>query len=332
MKKSVKKNQRPAASPAARVPGKNSPKKGKWGFWVVGAVVIALVVEVLSVLKTPASEKIYYVQKVMAFNGDSQPCKAFGAWDLALSGDKWIAVSDQGQKRILIFDTQGKFVRFIKDKEAGPPPFNEISGMTSDPKGNIYVMDTWNGRIRGFDMDGQSLTKMGVNNCYGPRGVVWDNGDFLVADTGNHRLVKIGGDGKVLGAWGRRGNGKVMFDGPVAVAIDAKGNIYVADQGNNRVECLDAQGNFLRNFEVGASPNNVAVDPKGIVYITSSSGGFVKAFTTEGKYLGKLTEAAPTNPPLSSFGGLKVNSQGDIVGSHNGTIWILRPGGTPGKA
>jgi len=333
MARKTRKNKNYLGTPTtsnAAVP--SSFKKGKGWLLILGLFVIAMAVEVGSVLKNQTTAKSFFVKTILAFGGEDQPCKAFSAWDVALSGDKWIALSDQGNKRILIFDRQGKFIKAITDKEAGLPKFNEISKMTSDSKGNIYVADAWNGRIRGFDLRGRQIAMVIVMGSYGPRGVAWDNGDFLVADSGTHRVVKVAADGAILNAWGQRGKGNGMFDGPNAVALDAQGNIYVSDAGNNRVVCMDAQGKFIRNFDVGAQPYNVAVDSKGLVYITSMDGGFVKVFKTDGKYLGNLVDTDHKDQPFQPLAGLKITPEGDLVGSRAGQVVILHPTGEIGAA
>jgi sugar lactone lactonase YvrE len=295
--------------------------------WILLAVVVVLLVEVGSVLKNRPANKNFYVQIVQTATGHDQPCGIFSAWDLAVFSNNQLALSDQGNKRIVLFDHQGKFTQTITEKEAGGPKFGEISGMTSDPKGNFYVIDTWNGLIRAFNPDGRPFMNVKLNNkgFYGPRGVAWDNDNFIVADSGSHRIVKISASGDILATWGNHGKGDGQLDGPSAVAIDAIGNIYVADGGNDRVVCFDPNGKFLRNFDVGGSGVNVAVDPKGLLYVTVPEKGLVKAFTTDGKLLGTLVDVDQKGQIVQPFYGIKVNSDGNLVGCRADQIVVIHP-------
>ena len=62
----------------------------------------------------------------------------------------------------------------------------------------------------------------------------------------NSRVAKVDKDGNWLKSWGERGNGPGQFNTPHSIAVDAKGNIYVADRGNHRIQVFDGEGNFLR--------------------------------------------------------------------------------------
>ena len=59
----------------------------------------------------------------------------------------------------------------------------------------------------------------------------------MVADSGHHRIVFLGGKGhQVVGEMGRMGDGPMSFDTPMDIAIDLDGYLYVLDTGNSRVQ------------------------------------------------------------------------------------------------
>lgn len=184
--------------------GKSSRRSGKFIIVVLILLGLLCVAELVSfIISKAGSSKQFYVQNIMEFSGDNQSCGSFGAWDvLAMPGQ--FVISDQGHKRLLIFDSQGKFIQEIGQDQAGQPPLNEISCLTSDASGNFYVMDTWNALIRGFDSKGKAILKVDLNDkgFYGPRGVAWDGANFIIADTGSHRVVKVAPSGAVIASWG----------------------------------------------------------------------------------------------------------------------------------
>jgi len=111
-----------------------------------------------------------------------------------------------------------------------------------DPAGQIYVADTWNGRIQVFDAEGRFLRKWGVfattngelgdpNSLFGPRGIAIDlDGNLLVADTGNKRILRFSPTGETLGQIGGGGVIAGRFEEPTDVKVDpTDGTIVVAD-------------------------------------------------------------------------------------------------------
>ncbi|MEZ4620121.1 MAG: NHL repeat-containing protein [Caldilineaceae bacterium] len=114
---------------------------------------------------------------------------------------------------------------------AGDGQFNEPWGVAIDQAGRIYVSDTWNGRVQVFDSDGKFVEKWGTFNTtngeladayalFGPRGIAIDmEGNVLVADTGNKRVIKYTPDGQLIQQVGGGGVIGGRFEEPVGVAV-----------------------------------------------------------------------------------------------------------------
>ena len=73
------------------------------------------------------------------------------------------------------------------------------------------------------------------------------------------------------------------------MALDAAGNAYVGDQGNNRIQVFTSAGAFVRQWGSGDGPLNnpggVAVDPSGEVYVADQNNSRIQVFTSEGVFL-----------------------------------------------
>jgi sugar lactone lactonase YvrE len=82
--------------------------------------------------------------------------------------------------------------------------------------------------------------------------VAWDKeGNTFISDGYiNSRVAKVDKDGNWLKSWGDRGNGPGQFNTPHSIATDAKGNVYVADRGNHRIQVFDGDGRFLRQIVI----------------------------------------------------------------------------------
>jgi sugar lactone lactonase YvrE len=148
--------------------------------------------------------------------------------------------------------------------------FNEPSGLAIDAKGNLYVSDTGNQRIRYIDFAAGTVTTVAgggdpaenalyVQGDYldgpaplarfnSPKGIAADgDGGLFIADSLNHaiRYLKDGRVHTVAGhsaaKYGHR-NGfdtDVLLNVPVDVAVDAAGNLVVADKFNNRIRTVE---------------------------------------------------------------------------------------------
>lgn len=111
-----------------------------------------------------------------------------------------------------------------------------------------------------------------------PRGVVQDSaGTIYVADTGNNTIRRITPQGAVTtfaGTAGQSGNadgtgGAARFSSPVGMALDAAGNLYVADSGNHAVRRISAAGAVTTVVTVPDAPTRLALDGVGGMYVLS---------------------------------------------------------------
>jgi len=178
-----------------------------------------------------------------------------------------IYVVDQGNNRIQVLDRRGRFVREWGGRGFAPGSFDTPTAITTDPNtGRLYVVDSLNHRIQIFEPDG--------------------------------KLARSTPDGKSLvNPIGRLGSGDGEFKKPMDVAIDRNGNIYVADNGNNRVQKFDAAGKFLaewgrfarrsRGVEIN-NPVSVAFTEEGYgyLYVLNAPECKVQKFELDGNLVG----------------------------------------------
>lgn len=131
-------------------------------------------------------------------------------------------------------------------------------GLTVDEDNNVWLTDVGLHQIFKFSHEGKLLLKLGEANIPGkdkthfnqPTDVaIAKDGSFYVSDGyGNSRIVKFTEKGKYLFEWGKNGDEHGEFDIPHAIDLDVKGNLYVADRENNRIQVFDSAGKYLKQF------------------------------------------------------------------------------------
>jgi sugar lactone lactonase YvrE len=144
--------------------------------------------------------------------------------------------------------------------------FRDPNSLASDSKGNIYIADTANNMIRKIDTNGIVTTFAG-NGEHADSGdggsalkaairsmddiSVSPEGELHILGTNTHKVRKITKDGKIVtiagkGYAGFFGDGgpaiNAMLKNPAAISFDSKGNLYIADMGNNRIRRVDKKG------------------------------------------------------------------------------------------
>ncbi len=265
---------------------------------IIVRILIALVLAVCLVesmnLFHGETPKDYKVQSLVTFSGENSKCGAFNAWGVGPVGKDKIMVVDQGNNRVLVFDRKGDCLKSWGKPGKEKADFHEPSGMVSDDKGFGYVIDTWNSAIKGYDENGKQVFYLDLSdkNVYGPRGIGFDGKNFILADTGSHRILLVGPDGHNVGSWGSSGSAEGQYKGPMDVASDGKGNYFVADSDNERVQWLDQDGKVLKVFKYKAGVAAVAVDKEGRFFVSTATNGTscVKAYSIKNGYLGDLKD------------------------------------------
>jgi len=168
--------------------------------------------------------------------------------DAALDRKGRLWVADFGNSRLRIFDGEGGFLGGWGGRGDGKYSFRDLTAVAIRGD-DVYVADTWNGRVQRFDLAGE--WKASAAGLFGPRGLaVAPDGKVWVSDTGNHRLAVYGADLGNAQFFGARGSGPGEFSSPVGIAIASTGSVYVADTGNRRIVLFDAAGAFQAGWAV----------------------------------------------------------------------------------
>ena len=254
--------------------------------------------------------------------------------------------------------------------DGGPASASGISQVTSlalDSRGNLFLADLDNSRIRRIGTNGIITTYAGksISGYSGdhaaatnaslsyPIGIAMDTaGDVFVADELNDCIRKIATNGIITTVAGTNVSGfsgdggsatNALLGGPSGVAVDAAGNIYIADAGNQRIRKVNTKGIITTIAGNGAkgiyligtysgdggaatnagfsNPSAVAVDAAGNVYIADSfnyrvrkvgTNGVVTTFAGNGTRAFAGDGAAATNASVGLVFGLSVDASNNV--------------------
>ena len=276
-----------------------------------------------------------FVGKGGGFRGDGGPAvdaRISGAWGVAVDGAGNLYIADTGNHRIRKVDSTGTITTVAGTGEdrfggdGGPATaarLREPRGVAVDGAGNLYIADTRNHRIRKVDTSGVITTIAGTGEygfngdggpaidaqLYSPYDVTVDGaGNLYIADLYNHRVRKVDSSGTITtiagngpsggsGIYGGDGGPAVdaQLNFPSDVALDAAGNLYIADQYNHRVRKVDSSGTITTIAGTGEygfngdggpvidaqlrSPSNVALDAAGNLYIADTGNNRIRVVT-----------------------------------------------------
>lgn len=249
--------------------------------------------------------------QLLEFDADGNYVREIGhnlyAWSFAhtvkVDAHDNIWTTDKGSDMVVEFDPAGRVVMVLgrkqeaSDEGTGPlhhahpplPPvdglFRQVTDVAWDAQGNAYISD---GYI-------------------------------------NSRVAKYDKYGNWVKSWGTPGSGPGQFNTPHSIAVDARGEVYVADRGNRRIQVFDGDGNLLRQITIdvpappdartliGPKPKSatgtmgpgapwaicITPPPHQVLYSADAYPGRIYKLTLDGKVLGMLGESGKQ---LKQFG------------------------------
>jgi len=290
-----------------------------------------------------------------------------GADGVTVDASGNVYVGDANNSRVQKFDSSGAFVWKVGNAGSGGAFDTGINylDIASDATGNLYTSDHDTSRIQKFNPLGRSLNAWGTagtggGQVGGPTGTAVDSaGNVYVAERENNRVTKYDSNGSFVLTWGKgvnqstpgdvctavsgdtcqagtQGSADGQLDGPNGLTVDASGNVYVADTGNDRVQKFDPSGTFLTKWgSHGAgngqfdAPMDVATDSLGEVYVADRDNNRIQRFTPIGGFLGKWGTAGPGSGEFQQPIAVTADSQRNVyvVDYTNARIQVFRPTG-----
>ena len=134
------------------------------------------------------------------------------------------------------------------------------------------------------------------------------------------RVMKFSPTGKFLKQWGKAGSAPGEFNNPHALALDARGRLFVADRANARIQIFDQNGRFLAEWKQFGRPSGFYIAGDRLYAIDADSapathpGGWKK-----GIWIGSISKALPDAfvPDDAAGEGVVVAPDGNMYGAVN---------------
>jgi len=279
---------------------------------------------------------------------------------VSLGGSRAFA---HGGSRLFRFDRNGRYEGEIGKDSYG---FMFANQVRIDPQNNIWVVDQMSSMVMEFDPGGRNVLLLlgrkaeaipiparaggaaeGGANA-GPPGagrpqdvfdrptdVAWDSaGNIFVADgLGNARVAKFDRDGKFIKSWGQKGAGPGQFATVRSIAVDAQGNVYVADGGNHRVQVFDNNGTYKTEFRNLGNPQALCLTTGATptLYVSDSNppnnidiAGEIYKLRLDGTIIGKFGHAGKMPKEFGTVNAIDCRNENNLWVGEVGNLRVQR--------
>jgi DNA-binding beta-propeller fold protein YncE len=177
----------------------------------------------------------------------------------------------------------------------GKVPLVKPVAVAVDDTGTIYVADTGRNEVVSYDAAGHFARRYrpAHREDYRPVAVTVHDNKLYVADIHDHRVDMFSTyDGALVDSFGGVGSELGRFYFPMGLATDARGNIYISDMMNSRVQLFDAQhvpvssmGQRGNRYGDMSKPRHLAAAPDGVIFIADVEFAHLHLFNDKGQLL-----------------------------------------------
>ncbi|HEY4686813.1 MAG TPA: 6-bladed beta-propeller [Candidatus Subteraquimicrobiales bacterium] len=188
-------------------------------------------------------------------------------------------VTDTNNHRILVFDSRGRFLRKIGKAGAGEGEIRYPLGLAIAPNGDIYVASRMLSKIVVYNQEGKFSREIKEANPLAP---FVSNRELYVVTAG--QLVFFDLEGNLIKRWGRQGSFVGEYDFPGGIFVDIKGNIYISDSNNGRLQAFDKKGSLLwvtKSKSLFGLPEAIVGDNKGRLFVVDAFDMKIKVFRVQ---------------------------------------------------
>jgi sugar lactone lactonase YvrE len=245
-----------------------------------------------------------------------------------------VYVADQFSHLVQMFSPAGVFEGQWGSGGAGSGEFGAVGGLAIDPRGDVYVVDSTHDRVEKYDAGGRFIASWGSTGTgvgqfdfgagIGPDmppggGIAVGSSHVYVSDSRNNRIERFALNGTGAKVVATAGGGPGEVRGPQGLALAQAGEtskadhgeqgrhgasaagetLYVADDGNDRVQELTGDGRFVAEARVFKATPSAFQNPWGVavhggsVYVVDDNHGRIVRFDRRLRFAGSFTGSGP---------------------------------------
>jgi DNA-binding beta-propeller fold protein YncE len=249
--------------------------------------------------------------------------------------NRHVLVLTRGQQAFFEFDEKGAYVRSFGDRL-----FTRAHGIRLDRDGNIWATDVGAHTVMKFSPQGELLLTLGTKGEAGewneatgshhfnqPNDVaIAANGDVFVVQGhtpggGDPRVLHFDRNGKFIATWGGRGKEPGKFEVAHGIAIDPKGQLWVTDRENQRIQIFRPDGSFVREIHYSGLPCAIDIGAQ-YIYMVNGFAAQLLRLDLNGQVLAALGKPGKGPGEFGEAHMLAVSPTGDVfvADSVNGTL------------
>jgi len=306
----------------------------------------------LTAQATVGSNLREYTLNYTATDGDDATAAAMTPWGTAGKGEGQlerpfgVAAADDGSfyavdrinNRVVKYDKEGKVAGQFGSLGSSDGQFNDPRGIALAPDGTVWVADLGNDRIQAFSPSGAFLRKVKFSDpAAQPYAIaVAPNGSIWVTDIGIPRVVgfkdnPVSNLGAVYGKQSNPSDAGTDLGSPVGVTVDKYNNVWVTDNGIDKVLQFDANRKW--KFQFGAfgsgpgqfqGPIGIDIAPSGNLAVMERDTNRVEIFKPDGTFLRQYGSGGSASSQFSEAGGLSFAPDNTLLIADAGNRRIAR--------
>jgi DNA-binding beta-propeller fold protein YncE len=225
-------------------------------------------------------------------------------------------VLTRGPVAFFEFDSNGKLLRSF-----GDGLLTRAHGLYIDKADNLWVTDVREHVVYKLNPLGRVLLTLGTKGVAEPlnepTGVITGrNGAVFVTQGhtpggGDPRVLKFDKAGRFIKSWGGKGTAPGQFVVAHGIAIDAKGQLWVADRENQRIQIFSQDGAFVKQLKFAGLPCALIIGPR-YIYMVNGFAGQLLRLDLSGKVLAAVGKSGNGLGEFGEAHAISVSPQGDV--------------------
>lgn len=217
--------------------------------------------------------------------------------DVATLSNGNMVVADTANRRVQILDFLGNPLLSLSGDEF---PFEEPLAVGVNSQDQILVLDSTLQWVYRYDATGNLIDRFGGPTAFlfHPRGLtVFEDDSVAIADTGTSKIALFSADGTRTGSLGSLGSSPGQLNEPTDVLRDARGNYFVAEAMNSRIQRLDSLGDPLNQWAIPPAyafdGPHLAFGPDRTIFMTDTQNHSLLRYAPDGSLIEQWQTIGP---------------------------------------